>query len=232
MDETEKRVGQFLESRGHSIIYEPLGKVAPDFLVDGRIAAEARRLNQNFEKSSGNLEGLENDEQKLRQRVSKLLNSFSEFRRNESWFVSFDFSRPVRHWKKLKPLIRDALLEFGSRHHRASARVRVTPKFTLHFHPSSKASKHFYMYGGSGDDDAGGWLLPEMERNLKFCIERKDRTVDRAKYEEWWLILEDRIWDGLGEDDQRRIQSLKLSKGSWDRVIVISPTRLDSYFEL
>ena len=30
------------------VVYEPDGKVPPDFLVDGRIAVEVRRLNQHY----------------------------------------------------------------------------------------------------------------------------------------------------------------------------------------
>ena len=54
MDDSEKLVEEFLIDRGFSnVIYEPDGKVPPDFLVNGRIAVEVRRLNQNEEMDEG-----------------------------------------------------------------------------------------------------------------------------------------------------------------------------------
>lgn len=52
MDPTEKHVYAHLVHRGYSdIVYEPDGNIAPDFLLNKRVAVEARRLNQN--KSDG-----------------------------------------------------------------------------------------------------------------------------------------------------------------------------------
>jgi len=60
MDDSEIVVRQHLEHLGFkSIIYEPDGNIPPDFLVEGRIAVEVRRLNQNYVSGSGQLEGLE-----------------------------------------------------------------------------------------------------------------------------------------------------------------------------
>ena len=40
------------------VVYEPDGNVPPDFAIDGSIAVEVRRLNQNYEEPDG-AEGLE-----------------------------------------------------------------------------------------------------------------------------------------------------------------------------
>ena len=48
MDATEKLVAKHLKHRGYAnVVYEPDGNIPPDFLVDGTIAIEVRRLNQN-----------------------------------------------------------------------------------------------------------------------------------------------------------------------------------------
>ncbi len=53
MDTSESLVRDFLLYRGYAdIVYEPDGNVPPDFLIDGRIAVEVRRLNQNHEAGS------------------------------------------------------------------------------------------------------------------------------------------------------------------------------------
>jgi hypothetical protein len=58
MKRTEQYVADFLTHRGHIWIHEPDGNVTPDFLVDRRIAVEARILNQHFV-VNGKAEGLE-----------------------------------------------------------------------------------------------------------------------------------------------------------------------------
>ena len=48
MDDSEARIAAYLAHRGFTdVVYEPDGNVPPDFLVDGRIAVEVRRLNLN-----------------------------------------------------------------------------------------------------------------------------------------------------------------------------------------
>src|SRR5207249_2318292 len=62
--------------RGYTDVrYEPDGNVPPDFLVNGRIAVEARVLNQHHV-SNGRAQGLAIAEIPLRQRVENLLKSY------------------------------------------------------------------------------------------------------------------------------------------------------------
>jgi hypothetical protein len=59
MNDSEKAVYEYLTSLGfRTVVYEPDGKVSPDFLIDGRIAVEARRLNQNEDTASGDTAAL------------------------------------------------------------------------------------------------------------------------------------------------------------------------------
>jgi len=45
MNDSERAISEYLDSlRIGGVQYEPDGNVPPDFLVDGRIAVEARRL--------------------------------------------------------------------------------------------------------------------------------------------------------------------------------------------
>jgi len=47
-DPSETQARRYLEHLGcKDIVYEPDGNVPPDFVVDGRIGVEVRRLNQN-----------------------------------------------------------------------------------------------------------------------------------------------------------------------------------------
>ena len=54
MDSSENIVFAYLSHLGfQEVVYEPDGNVPPDFLLDGRIAVEVRRLNQNAQTVSG-----------------------------------------------------------------------------------------------------------------------------------------------------------------------------------
>jgi hypothetical protein len=54
MDDSEKLANDYLSRLGfQDIVYEPDNKNPPDFLADGRIAVEVRRLNQNEVTESG-----------------------------------------------------------------------------------------------------------------------------------------------------------------------------------
>src|SRR5437762_8165393 len=54
MNDSEKSVYVYLTSLGlGTVVFEPDGKVPPDFSVDGRTAVEVRRLNQNEDTAGG-----------------------------------------------------------------------------------------------------------------------------------------------------------------------------------
>jgi len=94
MDPTERLAKQYLESLALGPVdYEPDGNVPPDFLVDGRIAVEIRRLNQSHEHPDGTYEGLEQRWIPLWQRLRKHLSSLGPSVLGESWYVCvIDFS--------------------------------------------------------------------------------------------------------------------------------------------
>jgi hypothetical protein len=80
--------------------------------------------------------------------------------------------------------------------------------------------------GGSSDHDSGGFLVAELSRNLRLCIDEKVRKVDRvrSKYDEWWLAFEDRI--GYGALDGDDVDQLRAALGpvvGFDKVILVNP---------
>lgn len=57
MDRSEGFARVHLHHRGFDdVVFEPSPNEPPDFLINGKIAVEVRRLNQNFIASSGNSE--------------------------------------------------------------------------------------------------------------------------------------------------------------------------------
>ena len=73
MDHSEKVFFQYLKSRGFiNIVYEPDGNIPPDFTIDGQIAVEVRRLNENEKTTTGH-RGLEEVSKPLTALIEKAL---------------------------------------------------------------------------------------------------------------------------------------------------------------
>src|SRR5712691_4749237 len=101
MDSSEKVVSEYLAHRGfRDVLFEPDGNVPPDFLFEGRIAVEVRRLNQNEETSEGP-RGLEEVAIPLQAKVIRLLATLGPATGDESWYVTYSLRRPVPQWNQL-----------------------------------------------------------------------------------------------------------------------------------
>ena len=84
------------------------------------------------------------------------------------------------------------------------------------------------MLGGCSDRDSGGWVLPEMERNLHICVAEKTRKVSRvrADYPEWWLLLVDHVGHGLSDFDREQFRQQVQMVHDWDKIILVDPLDL------
>jgi hypothetical protein len=228
MDATERRVYEYLLHCGFGgVVYEPDGNIPPDFSIEGRIAVEARRLNQH-EDNSGVVRGLEEVAIPFRQTVREVLETFGPPRNGTSWFVSYSFQRPVPERRMTVRLLRTALEQFAED---PQDSFEVTPNFTLDFRPASKLHAQMFVLGGSGDHDSGGFLVSELTRNLSICVAAKTRRIAkyRSRYSEWWLVLVDHIAYGSLESED--VESLREGRmvwlaEIWRRIVFVSP--LDS----
>ena len=220
-DECEKHAQRFLSHRGHATVYEPDGNVAPDFLVDGRIAVEVRRLNQNHRAADGRVEGIEQALRSLTAKVKQVAYALPG-PEGESWFIGIDFRRPVENWRTLHPKIKRGLQAFIDKPHRAPTEVDINPNLTISFFQASRPHPTFFVMGGVMDEHAGGWLIEELATNIDICIAEKSQKVDRAKYKEWWLILVDRTGLGFCEDDDYPdLRRSIAGSGAFDKVIFL-----------
>jgi hypothetical protein len=235
MDETEKVANEYLLSlaRG-TVVYEPDGNVSPDFLVNGTIAVEVRRLNQNEITESGH-RGHEVTRIPLAARMRRLLSSFGPPPSGVSWFVSYDFGRPLPEWKKLNSALREYLLAF--RDNPATEReasATICKGFEIKLRRASNSHSEFFVPGGSADDDTGGSVFQETQKNLRLCIEEKTRKIapHRHKYPEWWLVLIDRIGFGVESCDEKLYREHLKFEHSWDKIVLVSPNNPRWAFEL
>ena len=231
MDSSEAIVDQMLKSMGFtSVAYEPDGNVPPDFLADSRVAVEVRRLNQNFDAGSGK-RGLEEEAIPLWQKVENLAHSLGSAT-EESWFIFFHFSRPIKPWRQLKLELEVALKNFKSQSVRKNGVVYRESDFELEVTRASKPLEHFFQMGGNSDEQSGGLVVSEMLENIYHCAQEKLDKIGRyqSKYPEWWLVLTDHIGFGLDAYDEGQLLELVKRPAGWDRIIVVSPHHPNRWF--
>ena len=191
------------------------GRVPPDFLLNGRIAVEVRRLNQNED-------------------TGELLATLGPSNSGESWFV-ICFRRPLAPWDQLANALRSDLKIFqGDSEHQRTSR-EIAAGFSIRLIRASQPHADSFVFGGYVDLDSGGFILSEMDRNIRICVTEKTKRIAhvRERYPYWWLTLVDRIgYGGLtGLDHERLRQLLKLDQ-SWDKIILINPLDATQGYEL
>lgn len=224
MDSSEAIAKGLLMAMGFSNVeYEPDGNVPPDFLVDGHIAVEVRRLNQNHDSGSG-IQGLEETEIPLWQRIENLGHSFGAAT-NESWFLYFRFSRPVRPWKELGPNLCEALKNFRNKPIRNGGKIYSEENFELEVIRALGPLEYYFCMGGCCDYQSGGFVVAEMLKNIECCASEKAKKIAGVKknYPEWWLVLIDHIGFGLSGYDKEQLLMYANRPSAWDRIIVVNP---------
>ncbi len=228
MNDSERTVNEYLTGLELGrVVFEPDGNHPPDFLVNGRIAVEARRLNEN-EIVGGGHRGLEVTSKPLHQAVLKALAASGPADSTQSWFVHYSVRRPLPPWKIIETYLKDAVAEFRAHADDPPKMLRLGRSIRLEFQRASRSHDTLLLLGGYSDCDEGGFLVTDVIRNLRLCIAEKTKKVSRVrhKYSEWWLVLEDRI--GYGALDADDVQAVRAELGpieGFARVVLVNPLR-------
>ena len=233
MDGSEVATRELLAHMGFTdVVYEPDGNIPPDFVVNGTIAVEVRRLNQNFDDGS-DIRGLEEVTYPLWQKMTRLVESIAETNGN-SWFVFFRFSRPVPPWGAIEPQLRGALLEFTAWADKRRVVVLSLPNFEVEVAEASNPLETFFRMGGMSDRQAGGWVVSEFITNIEHCASEKLRKTlpYRDKYKTWWLALTNFTGMRLDERDQDQLRQHLPRQNGWDKILLINPHTPVQWIEL
>ncbi|MGA2217939.1 MAG: hypothetical protein ABSG51_07625 [Terracidiphilus sp.] len=226
MNDSEAQALRYLSSLGFAqVVYEPDGNVPPDFLVNGRVAVEVRRLNFNYVDEAGHVEGVENSQFALLRYMRRLLPTFGPPKAGQSWIVRFWFKRPLPPLDKLRRAIQVALSRFRDGQ-LGDQEISISDQFTLYLFPCTVAFPNRFVLGGYVDRNAGGWVVSELEKNIQICVKEKTGKITRmrAKYPEWWLVLVDHI--GFGQKESLNVRH------EWDKVILINPLKPEEGYEV
>ena len=235
MDRSEATVQRYLEAQGFSdIVYEPNGRsTMPDFLVEGCIAVEVRRLNQH-EVIDGQPRGLETVTATVDRVLAEVFDALGAPGAGPSWFVICEYRRPLPQWRELKRALLASLPALPESRGERPARLRIAANFDVTLIRAGDPHPRRFLPGALLDHDRGGCVLAEMQRNLEICLSQK--TLKAAAvgvpYQEWWFILVDYIGRGLSEQEREQLRPLVPVEHPWRRVILVDPLDVALWFEL
>lgn len=203
--------------------YEPDGNIPPDILLNGDIAIEVRRLNQNIPTENG-FEGLEQTEYSVHGLLRSVMDKFPAQPNENGAFVGYHIKRPLPPLKELKKEIQEILTAHQSIIQQRK-KYYVGDNFELELIPASNKLDKLYKYGMSSDNDSGGFVIGLIHENLKLIIEEKERKVSKykEKYPQWWLGLVDNVGYVMDEHDLDQFNKLPKLNSSFDRILIVSP---------
>jgi len=234
MDRSERIVSEYFSHRGfRDVVYEPDGNVPPDFLLNGLIAVEVRRLNQNEDTPEGP-RGLEEAAIPLQARISRMLGTLGSGSSGESWYVVYSFRRPLPSWDELANALRVELTAFrDNAEHQPTSRTIATG-FRVRLFRAGRPYPDFFVFGGYTDGDSGGFVLSELDRNIRICIAEKTKKISRVRerYPHWWLVLVDHVGYGLSGSDREQLRQLVQLDHSWNKIILVNPLDATQGYEL
>ena len=230
----EQLAAAYLRHCGYiDIHYEPDGIMPPDFVVNTSIAVELRRLNQNH--GDGNdTQGLEEIAIPLWRNMRTLLTSLGPPTNDQSWFVYYRFSRPMPDWRTLRQKLEAVLKTFMADTNPQPFDLALGDGFELQVFRAGSPHNTYFVQAGHSDEQSGGWLIEEIQRNLNLCIIEKTQKIARVRhrYPEWWLVLVDFIGCGLDDFDRACLRKQVSLSHSFDKVILLDPGDHTRAFEV
>jgi hypothetical protein len=219
--------------RLQNVYCEPDGNCPPDFLANRKVAVEVRRLNQNIDVFGKN-KGTETDAIKLFNILEKLTTSLGPPTHGCSWYINYSFRRPLGNWKDLKSNIKNSLIKFKSQANHIESEIYIKNSLKIQFMKRSTPYPTFYLIGGHIDSDTGGWLVPQMVKNIQICIDDKSEKIKvyRNRYSKWWLALVDYVGHGECYSDMTEIRNRVTVPDIWEKVILINRSNSKNTVEL
>jgi len=224
LNREEKITKDYLIASGFKdIVFEPDGNMPPDFSIEGKIAVEVRRLNQNFFVGD-EVSGLEEDRIPLFKLLEESLKKFNSRYIGNSYWISIWFGRPIPNSKDTQKVIINSLNDFLNNPTPLPCEIQATNTICLHVFESQPVEGIVFQFAGGIDRESGGFVLPEFKNNFDYCMKEKSAKIKEHynRYDSWWLVLVDRIAYGFSEADQQEIKSMVSINPIWAKVIVLN----------
>jgi hypothetical protein len=215
---------EYLHKISRDVLYEPDGKIPPDFKLDHIIAVEVRRLNKNIFVGQFR-KGLEQNQHSLRDGLSETIREFDSPIPVDNYRIALRIARPTPKIKKLKSIARKKLRSFLENKPEMPFEIKLSDNVSLILSKKSRKSSKVFHISVFSDKESCGWTAPDYVENINFCISEKTKRIQKYKfkYPEWWLVLVDFLAGGIREPE-RIFVIQHISKGSdWKKIIIIHP---------
>jgi len=217
---------KYLKSLNYSdIIYEPDGNIPPDFLINGQLAVEVRRLNQ-YVKIKNKVVPLEELEFKLIPKISKLLSTFGKGHGGKNAFVNVKYERPIfvdgKLMNKIKNILNEHLMFINY-----SKNYQITDNLLIEIIPWENDLEYRYNFGSISDLNGGGFVLSNITKSLNLIIQEKENKIKKYynKYKTWWLVLIDYIGYGVATNETEILKKDPRLFKIFEKIVFVAPLR-------
>jgi len=224
MNEDEKISYEYLVNHGFTnVVFEPDGNIPPDFLINGSIAVEVRRLNQHIRTNNKN-EPIERLQFKIEPKLKEIVEELDIKFPGYSVFISIKYQRPLRVTKELVNRIKVGILEHLCLNER-QASFKINENLEIRLNRIEGTNSHSLAIGSIIDFDAGGFVISEISKNMIHAISEKGKKIEKyySRYPTWWLILVDYIGYGISDQEAEQIRRNFDIETTFHKVILIGP---------
>ena len=221
MKREERLVETYLISKGYKeIIFEPDGNCPPDFVVEGNIAIEVRRLNLHLKNAA-----IEKLDFKLKPALFKIIETLKCSKYEHSAYLSIRYKRPLKVTKELKSKITEVLNQHLSCL-AETKKYQILDNLEIQVFSAGKKFDTVYHIGTILDLDKTYFVVNAVYDNLRIVIEEKQKKIFpfKDRYKTWWLALVDTIGHGMTDYDIMQFKELPSIETVFEKVILIPPS--------
>ncbi|RMD62657.1 hypothetical protein D6833_06590, partial [Candidatus Parcubacteria bacterium] len=210
-------------------------QVPPDFLIDGRIAVEVRRLNENMRVGS-QIKGLEKDAFGLRRQIERVRKK-EKYRLKEpgpGWWMTYTFKRPIPSARFVARKLGEFFNELVGNPNLQRRTCSIYDSIDLTVFPRHLADPFLFSVAGWSDDDGGGLLAQRLQHNIQFCIDQKTERIQHrgSVYPKWWLVLVDHVAYGFYHFSLDDLRSSLYMPDIWHQIRIVDSQDPSNYFDL
>jgi len=215
------------------LVYEPDGKIPPDFSLNSIIGIEVRRLNKNIF-INNTYEDLDIKTRGLYLAIDEVLKSFDSQYSGKSFFVNYTLKRPFRRIFDIKRDLKKQLQVFLDQAVNPPVTLHIPINLEIEIVSGTPVSGRTFRRGGGMDDDEDSWVIHSYVTNVNLCISEKNKKIEKykARYKEWWLLLVDRVQSYPDKADLDEIGKHINDLGNFNRLCVINPLTLDLMIDI
>lgn len=112
--------------------------------------------------------------------------------------------------------------------------LRVNECVSLSFYPASQQLEHRFVLGGYSDHEAGGWVVAELIKSMRFFVAEKSRKVVgyHFNYQEWWLVMVDMTGLNFSPEDFTQGRPHFPDKGLWSKIVLLDRSCTSTLVEI